>query len=234
MLTVLTLTGDRPDAWALCERWMTAQTRRPDQWLVIDDGREPARCTMGQDVLRLPCPDAPSGETFCAKHIAAIDSGLIRGDRVVYHEDDDWYAPHWLETMALGIRGHAIAGEGMAHYYHVGIRGIWRHANQGHASLCHTAIDASLLPTVRSIAETGNKFIDLALWRAVPRDRNLWFPETWKPTCVGIKGMPGRAGLASGHQTEHGKYAPDHDVRVLRMMMGADADAYARFYGSHP
>lgn len=230
MLTLLTVTGDRHEAFALCERWMARQVYPIDrcQWIVVDDGKEPTRCTMGQEVIRMPAPEHPDASTFCAKFIAAIDSGLIRGDNVLFIEDDDWYAPHYLSEMMQALWLHHIAGEGMACYYHVGLRGVWRHHNEGHASLCQTGIRSDLLPLVREIAETGTPFIDKPLWRRVLRNRNLWLPENWKNSLVGIKGMPGRAGLGSGHQPLD-QYAPDHDLRVLRMLMGDEAEAYAKF-----
>jgi len=46
---------------------------------------------------------------------------------------------------------------------------------------------------------------------------------------VGIKGMPGRAGLGEGH-AGHPRYAPDPSLNVLRQWLGPDAGHYARYY----
>jgi hypothetical protein len=37
MVTLLTVTGGRPEAWGLCKRWMAAQTVQPDRWIIVDD-----------------------------------------------------------------------------------------------------------------------------------------------------------------------------------------------------
>jgi len=45
IITAITPTGDRPLALALCQQWMDAQTVRPDQWIVVDDGKIPYKST---------------------------------------------------------------------------------------------------------------------------------------------------------------------------------------------
>lgn len=228
MLTLLTVTGDRPQAFALCERWMARQTLKPDQWVVVDDGITPTACTMGQDVIRLPAPANPCGKTFARKFIDAIKANAIRGDVVAFIEDDDWYAAEHLETLTGQLGGLDIAGEAPALYYHVGARGYRQHANSNHASLCQTAIDRRLLPMLYQVAISSEAGIDLALWQAVSERRNVYAPRNGRRTCIGIKGMPGRAGLGSGHQAGNG-YTPDADLNTLRGLIGDDAEAYAAF-----
>lgn len=47
MLTLVTATGARPEAWALCERWMLRQTfAGPVRWVIVDDGPEPQPITF--------------------------------------------------------------------------------------------------------------------------------------------------------------------------------------------
>jgi hypothetical protein len=36
--TVITPTGDRPETFALCERYLYRQTLKPSKWIVVDDG----------------------------------------------------------------------------------------------------------------------------------------------------------------------------------------------------
>ena len=46
MIQLLTPTGMRPEAFALCERWMAAQTYDgPCTWFVVDDGAVPLKLT---------------------------------------------------------------------------------------------------------------------------------------------------------------------------------------------
>ena len=39
--TIITPTGDRPDAFELCCKYVQRQTIKPVEWIVIDDGETP-------------------------------------------------------------------------------------------------------------------------------------------------------------------------------------------------
>ena len=118
-LTLITPTGGRPEAFALCERWMGRQTYRGDvQWIVVDDCEEATVVTMGQTVIR-PQPwwklGAPT--TQYANVRAALE--LVKHDKIVHIEDDDWYGPTYLETTyhrldaaASALRGTTTRGSG--------------------------------------------------------------------------------------------------------------------------
>ena len=41
MITVITPTGDRPLAFSLCRKWIFNQTIKPDQHIIVDDGKIP-------------------------------------------------------------------------------------------------------------------------------------------------------------------------------------------------
>jgi hypothetical protein len=51
-IVLVTPTGDRPEAFALCEKYVASQTVKPDVWIVVDDGEVPAVCTMKQHYIR--------------------------------------------------------------------------------------------------------------------------------------------------------------------------------------
>ena len=47
MLTLLTATGARPEAWAICERLMARQTYAgPVRWIIVDAGPEAQPVTL--------------------------------------------------------------------------------------------------------------------------------------------------------------------------------------------
>ncbi len=105
-LVALTCTGDRPEAFALCEKWMTRQRIQPDRWIVVDDGISPTPVSMGQDYMRRIRRE--TGHTLSLNLV----EGLSRCDgcAVAFFEDDDWYSPEFLSTTLEKIGDKAIAG----------------------------------------------------------------------------------------------------------------------------
>jgi hypothetical protein len=111
-------------------------------------------------------------------------------------------------------------GEQMARYYNVAQRRGMQLHNKAHASLCATAMRGSALLTLQKVCRTAPKFIDLELWHH-HRDKHL-FPGN---RVVGIKGLPGRAGIGMGHRDNfRGEY--DGDGVLLRQWVGDDARYY--------
>ena len=224
--TLLTCTGDRPEAFALCEQWMARQTRREwCRWVVVDDGVTPTVTTMGQEVIRLaPMQGHSLNRNLCAG-LSTIDTAAV------FIEDDDWYSPHYLYVMIGWLdQGHQIAGQVRALYYNVARRMYHRHGNTHHASLCQTAIRFGVIGDfLRELhRDPKQQFVDMALWHkcAGPVGESLFNCEY--SYCVGIKGLPGRQGIGTGHRPEG--YQIDHDGTYLREIVGDhDAEIYQRF-----
>jgi len=220
-LSLVTCTADHPVAFALCERWMKRQTFRGSvEWIVSDGGVEPADCTAGQVHLRNP-PHADPKRNF----LTNLAAGLRRAtsDRILLIEHDDWYGPDWLLTAYDLLESHELIGESRAKYYHVG---NGRHricANHAHASLCQTGMFRSTLEWILpQLPGFGSTFVDLHLWKHAPADRCL-LPES--KHVVGIKGLPGKAGIGMGHRPKD-HWPVDADGAVLREWVGDDADVY--------
>lgn len=229
-ITLFTAACDRPEAWALCERWMARQTVKADQWLVIDDDRiRPTKCTMGQEYHLIP--ESNPQQSMPAKARYIFDHNLVRGDVLLFIENDDWYAPNYIESMIAQLQHVALVGEGRAVYYHVRWRALWRHNNLGHASLCSTAIARAGYAHLHSIIKQmpDNPFFDCVLWPSFPLSKRVLGAEQGH-TVVGMKCMPGITGSVGQHRNrEHGIQA-DTDLSKLRELIGSDADAYAPFY----
>jgi hypothetical protein len=225
--SVLTPTCDRPIGITLLEAMMRRQTIQPDQWIVADGGEVPAVLTMGQIHLRDPKP--AGALNFASNLLNGIDA--CTSELMVLAEDDDWLAPTHLESMkALGEKGHKLIGtEEVQRYYNVAHR-CWRMFNNIGASLCQTAIHRDLFPTFRRVIHDcigkGTYGIDTNFWKAV--SRNDW-AFTRRMTVVGIKGLPGRAGLGVGHRPD-ARWSRDPTLDKLRGWIGpADAATYAPF-----
>jgi hypothetical protein len=220
-ITLLTPTGGRPEAFALCERWAARQTYKGEiQWLVADDCDPPTKCTMGQTVIR-PEPRWKPGENTQFRNLLAL-LPLVRFDKIIHFEDDDAYLPTYIETMARRLDEAPLVGETPARYYNVRFR-TWRDCgNNAHASLFQTAMRADILPVLKRICER-QKWIDMALWPAVPGGKLFHGEET-----VGIKGMPGRAGQVAAHRKQTWMN-PDPHLDVLRRWIGDDVAEYRRY-----
>ncbi len=226
-ITAITCACTRPEAWKLCEGYMARQTRKPDQWLCLDDGEEPSVCTMGQEYYYLPhC----RGRGSMTKKLAiAFSAGLVRGDACIIFENDDYYAPAWIEWCEDKLQRLDLVGEGKALYYNVRSRWWFEHQNMRHASLCATAFKRAVYSTVISQALNPDPFIDDRLWRRYAGPKKV-FTNTPR-LVVGMKAMPGCAGYGSGHNGEPGEGCHrDSDMRKLTEQIGEDAKLYEEFY----
>jgi hypothetical protein len=238
-VTVITPTGGRPQAFTLCRRWMSRQTYRGTvQWLVVDDC-DPPTALPELEKYGTPFLNASGcevqvirpelrwqhGQNTLARNLLAV-LDVIRFEKVVFVEDDDWYSADYLEFMSGLLDKHEIVGEAPARYYHVPSRLYRTLPNARHASLCQTGIRADIVPRMREICrEPSGTFIDVRLWEGAPRAGLSDSPGH----CVGMKGLPGRAGIGIGHRPEGrgADWKSDTDRAVLRSWLGnTDAEAY--------
>lgn len=233
-ITVLTPCCNRPEAFALCEKYMKRQTLKPFQWLCIDDDEPKTVCTMGQDYIYRPEFKGP--ESLKNKVRLAATTKLIKGDAVVVVENDDAYHPRWLEFCAEKLRTYDMIGEGNAIYYNVRGRFWNRHNNMQHASLCATAVHTSILQAVSSSCSHPEAWIDDMLWRK-PLNKMVFDPmhtNSGKPMVVGIKGMPGRVGYGWQHVRRPPDAHDDPTLEYLYRLIGNDAENYEQYYDENP
>ena len=166
---------------------MANQTRKPDQWIIVDDGKVPgtydlnwfnANMPGSVCIRREPRPDDPP-HTLCANMATAIP--LVRGDKIIIIEDDEYYAPTYVEEMARRLDSYEVVGIGDSKYYHLPT-GRWKtFGNRGHASLAQTAFRASLLPKLSEFLATGNviDWLDMKIWSWVDDSKKTSNPITY-------------------------------------------------------
>lgn len=242
MISVITPTGDRPEALNMLVGYVARQTfRGPVKWIIVDDGKEP----FCPDLSRLPANvtvqyirrDEPGVKGGSLNRNVIVALRHVQFDNVVFMEDDDWYAPHYLATMLDMLSVHDIAGEGLAKYYNVRERKMLGMSNRKHASLAQTGFRREHWQFIDSCCRIGGPFIDMEIWK---RPKTHGGHELRKSVffshglCVGIKGMPGRGGLGTGHRVKGNKWTSDTDLKLLRKMIHGDADRYAEFYVPEP
>ena len=72
---------------------MQRQTCKYTEWLVLDDGVVPQSPTLGQRYIR--CPEYRGRASLAQKLKLAVREAT--GDAILVIEDDDWYAPDYLQ-----------------------------------------------------------------------------------------------------------------------------------------
>jgi hypothetical protein len=117
---------------------------------------------------------------------------------VVIVEDDDAYAPWWVERCADRLEEADLIGESHSIYRNRVTGGVLACENDNHASLCSTALKGPAIEALRNTCEQGAKGIDLRLWRDFDGSKRLYRPEPRGVT--GIKRWPGRPGIGIGHR----------------------------------
>lgn len=229
-ITAITPTGDRPQAFALCERWMQRQTRPPDQWIVVDDGElDDTRVTCGQTLIRRHRQGTRPGDLLLANLRTVWRSGVIAGDAVAFVEDDDWYGRDYLAVTVRRLEeGAPMVGQIPCRTWHFAKR------------LCDTLVPWSYLSTLSRTAMTmgavhsfpshlwgaDTVFLDGMLWQHFGSRGARLFDAAGDECVVGMKAMPGRTGLTRTHKGEGDHWKPDPDGAVLRSWVGDDADIY--------
>lgn len=224
-ITLITTTGSRPEAFALCEKFVARQSYKGEiQWIVVDDNpSKPTVCTMGQEYIAGPLSWKPGINT--QRYSLAVAFPKIRGEQVFIWEDDDNYKVDYLSTMLDMLKYADLVGECGVTYYSLAVKGFKEMGNYQHASTCQTAFNKKYLPRFEQAVHSGEKFFDILLWNSarMRKDKHILFHGS--NLCVGMKGLPGRGGIGFGHTNTH-EFTPDSQWVKLRQLVGEDANLY--------
>lgn len=228
-ITCITPTGDRPEAFELTRKWIESQTVKPDQWLVIDDGKTPLPKYLQEGVEYVRrIPKSNEGHTLTLNMKTALP--YIKGDIILIIEDDDWYGPNYIATMEKYLQTYDLVGEGCARYYYLPDTKYERILNREHASFCQTGFTRKILPIFEKCI-AGNPYIDMRLWRTVTENKYLMIDteDKLKLHCS-LKGMKGRKGIGTGHSPNFHKYQTDIGLKYLTAWVGKEN---AQIYMEH-
>jgi hypothetical protein len=205
---------------------MKYQARQPDQWIVVDDGKTPLKPTTSmQYVRREPRSDDPE-YTLIPNLKMALP--LIKGDKIMIIEDDEYYARGYIAEMAFRLDQHEIVGIGRSRYYHLPSGNYSRLPNINHASFAEMAFRKSFLPEFEEFLNDG-LFLDMRIWRNINGKRGLVFIDNSTPLYVGMKGLPGRHGIGIGHNPDHRIYkqhSRDASREILKKWIPRDYKIY--------
>ena len=228
MVTAITPTGDRPLAFALCKHWMEMQTVRPDQWIVVDDGKTPTKAPAWADYIRRAPQHNDPKHTLNINIRTAIPH--IKGSKIIIIEDDEYYAPKYVETMERHLGKYEVVGISRAKYYHLPSGGYTQIGNVTHASLAQTGFRNSALQDINKLAADNNLlYLDMKLWQEImPTGRGFIFSDDLDGGLlyVGMKGLPGRPGIGAGHSAALYGGNKDNNRSWLRKWVPRDYQVY--------
>lgn len=223
MIKLLTATGCRPKAWAICELLMSRQDYQGAvEWIVVDDGpvAQPVNFQRKNWHVKVsrPTPFWKRGQNTQARNLAAGVQFVKEGEVVLIIEDDDHYAPDYISKMVEALESAELVGVKPSRYYNVATKRSQTMMNNAHSSLCSTAMRGKATEEFRKIVNgLAVKFIDIQLWKACSESRLIKEPRL----CTGIKGLPGRGGIGTGHRSGFGR-----EGTALQDWIGEDAALY--------
>ena len=248
-ITVITCTGDRPEVFELCKKWMVQQQVKPEQWIVVDDGKVPLLipdCNYVTYIRREPKQSDPK-HTMIINFKEAVK--YITGDKVIIMEDDEYYSPAYIKTISTLLNNYAIVGIGRNRYYHLFNNTYYEHGNMFHASLAETSFTKEFLSNVINVLNkmsVNDSFLDIKIWDIIFPGKTMqplpveikeniskkWnaiiFDDNSQPLYVGMKGLPGREGIGSGHK---GTGALDNGRNILKSWVNTnDFNTYISFF----
>lgn len=216
-VTLITCTGSRHGCFKMLEASVKAQTFKNFEWLVVDDSTPGTPLNLGQKFIKGPIEWRPDINTQRANMEVALKHA--RGEFIFILEDDDYYAPTYLASMLSAFTHSDVVGISNSKYYKVDMPGWKTMKNYEHASLSQTAFRASLLPLMNWAVNSGEFYFDMKFWRAVVARQIPFTLIANSDLSIGMKGMPGRAGLTPGHRSNKG-YMLDSDYSVIKKWLG--------------
>lgn len=234
LVTLLTPTGGRPEAWALCQKYMATQTYKgPIQWIIVDDCPDKPSLASAeiekaphikQEFYISSMPWRPGINTQRINMIEALKH--VKGDYIFVIEDDDCYMPTFLESLLFLLQKYEIVGQCNSRYYNLKERAYKEWRNYQHTSLCETGLRRSKLDLLDRAVNSGQLFFDIALWQIVYSENHSHLIFDHIGLMCGIKGMPGKQGIGGGHVPDK-TFTRDPFFEKLKQWVGQE---YAKAY----
>jgi hypothetical protein len=203
-------------------RWMSRQTYTgPVHWIIVDDGPQPQDVPPPRDGWTITvCRPTPFWKPGCNTQSRNMRIGMElvnSAEPLLIVEDDDHYAPGWLERVDHELKSADMVGQRLCRKYSLRARRGRELVHSYRASLCATGLRGRAIARLRHALLLNCKLIDNVIWR--PGSGKL-FDGCY---VTGMKCLPGRAGIDSGHRIDFGEL-PDADGSLLRSWIG-DEDA---------
>lgn len=233
MIALITPTGGRTFQIQVLAHCMRNQTYAgPVTWIIVDDCLPETTSFIPEDfkpnwtILKVsPWPKWEAGQNSQARNISEGIRELFdhhsedQVEAIFFIEDDDYYKPTYLETMVPRLPGFQAIGETNTIYYNVYYRRYVVNGNREHASLFQTAISVDALQEFEKCYK--ERFIDYVFFAKIHRVSLFQAGNQ----AIGIKGLPGRSGIGSGHSQAMTMIA-DPEMQHLKFLIGEDYKIY--------
>jgi glycosyltransferase involved in cell wall biosynthesis len=225
LISIITCTGGRPEAFALCQQFLNRQTvTNPIQWIIAKDTDETLefmdlRKGIDVEVYQGNKPWRPGINTQRYNMDEAIKH--VRGDYIFTFEDDDWYRKDYLEIQLYFLQKFSVVGQGNSHYYNIKERMYKQWKNYQHTSLNETGIRASELDRLDRAVNSGQLFFDMMLWDIIHKEKVNYLLYDHVGVVVGMKGLPGKTGIGGGHFPDE-SFMKDQMLEILRSWIGPE------------
>ena len=236
LVTLITPTGGRPEAWIFCQRFIARQSYKGAiQWIVINDihGTElvisdeiKACSNVSMEVYQSSKPWRAGINTQRPNMDDALPH--VKGDFIFVIEDDDCYMPDYIKTMMFLMQEFPLVGQGNSRYFNLKERRYKEWQNFTHTSLCETALRKEKLDLLDRAVNSGDLFMDGALWRIIRKENHKYLLFNHIGLVCGIKGLPGKIGIGGGHTPDE-SFAKDPFLEKLKSWIGLE---YAEMYVS--
>jgi len=224
-LVVITPTGGRHQSFKMLAECVRRQTYTgPVRWIVIDD------CDPETEIPKVPPnwevewirPEHrwSKGRNTQRRNLRIALRRVRPDDKVTCFEDDEHIAPQWLETLSKALDRHDLVGQKLCRKYNVKHRRALEINHPTRASLACTGMKGKALRMFRELCIQGPVILDGPLWQYTGSKALIGGAYV-----TGIKGVPGRGGIDSGHKAKFGD-REDPDGALLRSWIGDDAEVY--------
>ena len=245
MIALITPTGSRLEQFKLCAMFMQRQTYKGKvTWIIIDDAYPSTTDQVAEGfkdkwtIIKVYPTPIWQGQNTQSRNISAGIDALLANykedqiEAVFMIEDDDYYRENYLERMMMRFANFKVLGEMNTVYYNVFYRNYFVNRNTSHISLFQLAFKPDMIPLFKTCY--NERFIDFKFFEKlhaqgfVGRGEVSMFNEG--NLALGMKGMPGRAGIGAGH----GKLMnmqPDSRMDYLISQIHEDAKLYEGYYG---
>jgi glycosyltransferase involved in cell wall biosynthesis len=127
LVSLITPTYGRARLLVETKRWVESQTYANLEWLVLDDSPEPNLLLSAATDTRIRYVHDPARQTIGAKRNRLVE--MARGDYIVHIDDDDYYAPTYVETMIARMEQESADFASLCSWYVYDLRydffGFW-------------------------------------------------------------------------------------------------------------
>lgn len=226
MITLLTPTGDRQHCLLLLQKYLSNQNYSgPMRWVIVDDGVKPSFVKNVTGTLEIIRPDwcwRDVGNTQAVNMLLLL--AQVAGDSpVLVIEDDDVYLPNHIQNIVDELENATLVGEEVTCYYNAATRRHRTSTSGRHSSLASVGVRGEAVKALQAVCEANKTGIDVTLWREFKGTKKLLKTQN----VIGIKGMPGRAGIGIGHRKSFG--TTDFNNQLVEWIGEDYAACYARY-----